>query len=85
MAIVFIPPQLRKLTGAAQVEIEGGTVREVVEQLNLQFPGVKERLFTDGQLSPTLQLSVDHTMTRVVGTKVQPTTEIHFLPVIGGG
>jgi molybdopterin synthase sulfur carrier subunit len=85
MAIVFIPPQLRKLTGAAQVEVEGGTVREVVEQMEQLYPGVKERLFTDGQLSPTLQLSVDHTMTRIVSTKVQPTTEIHFLPVIGGG
>ena len=85
MAIVFIPPQLRKLTGVAEVEVDGGTVREVIELLEQQFPGVKERLFTDGQLSPMLQLSVDHRMTRVVSTKVLPTTEIHFLPVIGGG
>lgn len=85
MAIVYIPSQLRKLTGAAQIEVAGGTVREVVEQMEQQFPGVKGRLFTDEQLSPTLQLSVDHRMTRVVSTKVLPTTEIHFLPVIGGG
>ncbi len=85
MAIVFIPPKLRKLTGAAEVEVEGSTVREVIEQMEQRFPGVKGRLFTDGQLSPTLQLSVDHRMTRVVSTKVLPTTEIHFLPVIGGG
>ena len=85
MTIVFIPPQLRKLTRVAEVEVDGGTVREVIELLEQQFPGIKERLFTDGQLLPTLQLSVDHRMTRVVSTKVLPKTEIHFLPVIGGG
>ena len=85
MAIVFVPPQLQRLTGAAQVEIEGSTVREVVEQMAQQFPGVGERLFDDGELSPALQLSVDHMMTRALSTRVQSTTEVHFLPVIGGG
>ena len=85
MATVFIPQQLQQLTGAAQVKIEGRTVREVIEQLEKQFPGVRQRLLIDGQLSPTLQLSVDHVMTRALSAAVKPTTEIHFLPVIGGG
>jgi len=85
MAIVFIPPQLQKLTGAAQVEVEGDTVRSVVEQMERQFPGIRQRLLDDDQLSPILQLSVDHAMTRVLSTSVGPTTEVHFLPVIGGG
>lgn len=85
MAIVFIPPQLQQLTGAAQVEVDGKTVRKVAENLEKQFPGVGERLFHEGQLSPALQLSVDHVMTRVLSTEVQSNTEIHFLPVIGGG
>ncbi|MDG2127586.1 MAG: MoaD/ThiS family protein [Fuerstiella sp.] len=85
MAIVFIPSQLQKLTGTAQVEVEGDTVRAVVEQMEKQFPGIQQRLFEDDQLSPTLQLSVDHVMTRALSTSVTPSTEIHFLPVIGGG
>ncbi|MCP4783669.1 MAG: MoaD/ThiS family protein [Fuerstiella sp.] len=85
MAIVFVPPQLRKLTGAAQVDVEGNTVREVVDQLEKQFPGIRQRLFEDDQLSPLLQLSVDHVMTRAVATSVTSSTEVHFLPVIGGG
>ena len=85
MAIVFIPPQLQRLTGTAQVAIQGKTVREVAEEMEIQFPGIGERLFHDGQLSPALQLSVDHVMTRILSTKVQATTEVHFLPVIGGG
>ena len=85
MAIVFIPSQLQKLTGTAQVEVEGNTVREVVTQMDIQFPGIQQRMFDDGQLLPTLQLSVDHVMTRVLSTSVKATTEVHFLPVIGGG
>ena len=85
MAIVFIPSQLQKLTGAAQVDVEGDTVRAVVEQLEKLFPGIRQRLLDDDQLSPVLQLSVDHVMTRILSTSVGPTTEVHFLPVIGGG
>ncbi len=85
MAIVFIPPQLQQLTGALQVEVEGGTVREVIQQLENQFPGIGSRLLADGQLAPALQLSVDHVMTRTMSTRVDRTTEVHFLPVIGGG
>ncbi|MEO2016881.1 MAG: MoaD/ThiS family protein [Fuerstiella sp.] len=85
MAIVFIPPQLQQLTDAAQVEVAGDTVREVVDQLEQQFPGIRQRLFEDGQLSPLLQLSVDHVMTRALSTSTSSTTEVHFLPIIGGG
>ena len=85
MAIVFIPPQMRQLTGKPRVEVSGGTVRAVVEQLELQYPGVRERLIEEDELSPALQLSVDHVMTRLLSTKIGATTEIHFLPVIGGG
>ncbi len=85
MAIVFIPPQLRQLTGADQVEVGGGTVRAVIDQLELRHPGVRERLIEEGELSPALQLSVGHVMTRLLSTKIASTTEVHFLPVIGGG
>ena len=85
MAIVFIPPKLRQLTGAAQVKVVGGTVRAAVDELELKHPGVRDRLIEDGELSPLLQLSVDHMMTRLLSTKIDSSTEIHFLPVIGGG
>ncbi|MCH2201431.1 MAG: MoaD/ThiS family protein [Fuerstiella sp.] len=85
MAIVYIPPQIQKLTGAAQVEVSGSNVREIIEQLEQRFPGIAARLCDNGQLSPALQLSVDQVMTRMLSTKVESATEVHFLPVIGGG
>ena len=53
MPIVFIPPPLRDLTGGlAEVAVEGGTVREVVDALDRQFPGIKERLCRGDALAP---------------------------------
>jgi sulfur-carrier protein len=53
MPRVFIPAQLRSLTGAAQVEVEGATVREVVNSLEARFPGIRERLCQGDQLAPS--------------------------------
>ncbi len=87
MARVFIPPQLRDLTsGAGEVSADGGTVREVIDALEMRFPGIRERLCRDGELAPALQVSVDHVMSqRGLRAKVGPESEVHFLPAFGGG
>ena len=65
---------------------ETRTVAQVIESLELQFPGIKERLCKGEELSPSLQVSVDHHMTgRGMSAKVTPQSEVHFLPVLGGG
>ena len=87
MPRVFIPVQLRDLTdGAAELNISGTTVREVVVALEWQFPGIEQRLCAGGELAPNLQISIDDTLSRRgLDAKVQPGSEIHFLPVFGGG
>ncbi len=87
MPIVYIPAQLRDLTnGVPQISIEGTTVGEVVDALELQFPGVKQRICRHDALAPGLQVSIDHTMsTRGLRAKLQPTSEVHFLAAFGGG
>lgn len=87
MPRVFIPAQLRDLTeGQGEIEAEGATVREVVAALERRFPGIEQRLCKEGELSPALQVSVDHVFSRRgLDARVQPTSEVHFLPVFGGG
>ena len=87
MPRAFIPPQLRDLTGGqAEIEVNGATVREVVGQLEARFPGIFERVCKEGELSPSLQVSIDGTLSRRgLEAKVGPASEIHFLPVFGGG
>jgi molybdopterin synthase sulfur carrier subunit len=87
MPTVFIPAQLRGLTGGVPtVDVRATTVGEVVEQLEGQFPGIRNRLCKDGSLMPGLQVSIDHQFTRQgLAAPLQPASEVHFLPAIGGG
>lgn len=87
LAIVFIPAQLRELTGAVtKLEIEALTVRQVVTALDLQFPGMAARLCKGTELAPGLAVSIDGVVSgRGMLAKIRPESEIHFLPAIGGG
>ena len=87
MPRAFIPIQLRDLSGGiAELEIAGATVREVVAELERRFPGIEQRLCAGGELAPNLQVSIDGQLSRRgLDAKVQPASEVHFLPVFGGG
>jgi molybdopterin converting factor small subunit len=87
MPCVFIPSQLRDLTdGAAEVDVAGASVRQIVAALDQRYPGIADRLCNDGELSPALQVSIDGTLSRRgLDAKVAPGSEVHFLPVFGGG
>lgn len=87
MARVFIPSQLREATGGqGELDVEGATVRELVGALESRFPELSSRLCRDGELSPALQVSVDGVFSRSgLDAKVKAASEVHFLPVFGGG
>jgi molybdopterin converting factor small subunit len=87
MVTVFIPPLLRRLTGGlSSVQVEGRTVREVVQNLELLHPGVAARLCEGDKLRPGLTVSVNGTVSSVGLRQTVPEgAEVHFIPAIGGG
>ncbi len=87
MAKVFIPAQWRDLTGGvAEVEVEGSSLRQIAAGLEHRFPGISARLFDDGAIAGGLAVSIDGAVTsRGLLAPVEPASEIHFLPAIGGG
>jgi molybdopterin synthase sulfur carrier subunit len=87
MARVFIPAQWRDLTGGvAEVEVEANSLREVILALDSQFVGLAERACENGSIASSLAVSIDGALTsRGMLAKVEPASEIHFLPAIGGG
>jgi molybdopterin converting factor small subunit len=87
MARVFIPSQLREASsGQAAIDVAGATVRELIHALESRFPELCHRLCRDGELSPALQVSIDGVFSRSgLDAKVKPDSEVHFLPVFGGG
>ena len=87
MPTVFIPPQIRPLAdGVETIDMTAGTVREIVNQLEEQFPGVRDRLCQDDELRPGLSVSVGNQISSLgLYQKVAPDAEVHFIPAIGGG
>ena len=87
MARVFIPALLRELTaGQEQVEIEGATVREVIENLERSYPGMQARLIVDDQLRPNIAVVVDGEVSRLrLRQKLTDSSEVHFMPALSGG
>ena len=87
MPIVFIPAPLRELTdGQERLDVPGKTFGEVIDELDRRHPGVKARLLRGEDLIPGFQVSVNDVLTKQgVRAKLEPASEVHILPAIGGG
>ena len=66
--------------------VKGCNVREVIENLDARFPGLKDRLCDGEQLKPGLAVAVGPSISSAgLRQKVEADSEVHFLPAIGGG
>ena len=86
MATVVIPALLRKLTdGKDRVAVQGRNIGQVIEDLERQFPGLREHLVENGDIKPSIAVSVDGEMgTGGVLDPVRESSEIFFIPALGG-
>ena len=72
--------------GRDRVQVEGANVRQVIENLDKRFPGMKERLMEDGCLMPGISVIVDGQQSQLgLLERLEEASEVHFLPAIGGG
>jgi len=87
MPKVYIPPLLQKITdGQDMIESLGKTVADVIDDLEIQFPGIKKQLCEGNELKPGLNISVDGKISsRGLLQKLDENCEVHFLPSVGGG
>ena len=78
---------MQALTGGNdRVEVAGSTVRQVVDNLEAEYPGIKDRLVEDHRIKPNIAVAVDGEITPLgLLEKVGESSEVHFLPAIGGG
>ncbi len=87
MPTVFIPASLRKHTGDVRsVVVSAGNVREVIEELEKKFPGIREKICEDGQLRKGVSVAVDsRVLSHGMLEKVSSDSEVHFVPSVSGG
>ena len=66
--------------GETELEIEGGTVRELVRGLDSRFPGIA------AAIAEGMAIAVDgEIIQNAMLEAVRPDSEIYLLPKIGGG
>ncbi len=87
---IQIPTPLRNLTQSkSTVQAQGGTVAALLDDLERQFPGLKERLCDDkGELRRFVNIYLndeDIRFTQGKNTPVKDGDEISIIPAIAGG
>ncbi|MGB2695287.1 MAG: MoaD/ThiS family protein [Dehalococcoidia bacterium] len=86
MTVVWIPALLRPLAGGAEtVRVSGATLREVIEDLDRQHPGLRDRLLENGLIRPEIALAVGSDAVSDLNASVADESEVHILPAISGG
>ncbi|MQF69855.1 MoaD/ThiS family protein [SAR202 cluster bacterium AD-804-J14_MRT_500m] len=87
---VRIPTPLRRLTdGQDKLEIESANVSGMIDQMESEFPGFKERLLDEnGELRYFVNIYLNGEDVRFlegVGTLINSGDEISIVPAVAGG
>ena len=86
MAVVWIPSLLRPLAGGADtVRVSGATLRQVIDNLDRQHPGFRDRLLENGVIRSEIALAIGGDEVSDLNSPVGDDTEVHILPAIAGG
>ncbi|MCH8293449.1 MoaD/ThiS family protein [Candidatus Poribacteria bacterium] len=87
MPMISIPSLMQDLTnGKKIVSVKGATVREVVNNLEKIYPGIKARLCNEDRIRPNIAVYIDGIISREgMRQRIAEDAEIHFLPAISGG
>jgi adenylyltransferase/sulfurtransferase len=90
MPTVVVPSPVRRYTGGqSRVQVDGGTVRAAIGNLDQQYPGVKSRLCDeDGQIKPYINIFVNGNEIRAlqgIGTVLAEKDEVSIVPAMAGG
>jgi molybdopterin synthase sulfur carrier subunit len=87
VALVYIPTPLAGITGGrSPLQVEGATVREVIDNLERTWPGVRDRLISEGRLRSNISVAVDGEVTPLgLREPVSASSEVHFVAAISGG
>ena len=84
---VTIPQPLRSYTGERhEVEAEGGTLDELLHDLDRQFPGFRFRMVDEqDQVRKHMKLFVNRQAERNLERKLEPDDEVQILQALSGG
>lgn len=87
MPEVWMSPRMQRITGGLQqVQVSGATIRQVINNLEEDYPGIRSELCQGEEIDPGLAVVIDgETSNLGMLERVGEDSEIHFIPAIAGG
>jgi MoaD family protein len=85
---VKVTSVLQKVTGAKVVEGDGGTVAELLSNLDTTYPGFKQQIMQEGHLHRFVNIYLNDEDIRYLDqldTRVKDGDTISILPALAGG
>jgi len=83
---VLIPSSLLSYTKAPQVEASGATLRELLADLDRQYPGIRFRVIDEQEkIRGHMRFFVNNEQTFELNHVLQPTDEVFLLQALSGG
>ena len=86
---VRIPTPLQKLTGQGEVQVQAGNIKDMIAQLEKNFPGMKDRICDEtGKVRRFVNVYLNEEDIRFLNqdeTQIKVGDEISIVPAIAGG
>jgi MoaD family protein len=85
---VKVTSVLQKITGAKVVQGQGGTVGELLTDLDGKYPGFRKQIMQDGNLHRFVNIYLNDEDIRYLGqldTPVKDGDSVSILPALAGG
>jgi molybdopterin synthase sulfur carrier subunit len=85
--VIWIPALLLPISeGRQKVNVPGDTIRQVIDNLELEYPGISKRLLDGSRLRPNISVVVDGFISQdKLRHKLEDHSEVQFIPAISGG
>ena len=87
MAEVWMSTRMQRFSGGRErVQVLGATVRQIVNNLDQEYPGMKDVLCINNEIDPAIAVVIDgETSNLGMLDKVNENSEVHFIPAMCGG
>lgn len=84
---VLLPTPLLSYTGqCAEVEADGATLAELLEDLDRRYPGIRFRMIDEQDaLRPHMRIFINGEKARALDTPLRASDEVHILQALSGG
>lgn len=83
---VIIPTQLRSYTRVAEVQAQGGTLAELVRDLDRQFPGIRFRMINEQDaIREHIKIFVNRETAESLDFPLREEDEVRIIGALSGG